>query len=74
MSGQNVTIEIVNHALPNVMRQFIVRALCALSSLLLVGCAITPTSNTEIPNATGISLRFIGEAVVPHHKIGRAHV
>ena len=51
------------------MRQFIVPALCALSSLLLAGCANTPTAstaNTEVPNATGISLRFIGEAIVPH--------
>ena len=51
------------------MRQFIVPALCALSSLLLAGCVNTPTASTaytEIPNATGISLRFIGEAVVPH--------
>ena len=48
------------------MRQFFVPALCALSSLFLTGCANTPSSNTEVPNATGVSLRFIGEAVVPH--------
>ena len=51
------------------MRQFIFPAWCALSALLLAGCANTPTAstaNTEVPNATGISLRFIGEAVVPH--------
>ena len=45
------------------MRQSIVPALCA---LFLAGCASTPSSNTGAPNATGISLRFIGEAVVPH--------
>ena len=45
------------------MRQFIVPALCA---LFLAGCASTPGANTEVPNATGIALRFIGEAVVPH--------
>ena len=45
------------------MRQFVVPALCA---LFLAGCASTQTANTEVPNATGISLRFIGEAVVPH--------
>ncbi len=56
----------MNKAAPNVMRRFFVPALCALSSLLLAGCATTPTSSTEVPNATGISLRFIGEAVVPH--------
>ena len=69
MSHQNVTIEFINHAVPNVMRQFFVPALFALSSLLLAGCANTPTAstaNTEVPNATGISLRFIGEAIVPH--------
>ena len=48
------------------MRQFIVPALCALSSLLLAGCANAPTASTEVANAAGISLRFIGEAVVPH--------
>ncbi len=60
---RNVTIEFINNAVPNVMRQFFVPALCA---LFLAGCANTPSSNTEVPNATGISLRFIGEAVVPH--------
>ncbi len=48
------------------MRQFFVPALCALSSLFLTGCANAPSSNTDVPNATGVSLRFIGEAVVPH--------
>ncbi len=48
------------------MRQFFVPALCALSSLFLTGCANAPGSNTDVPNATGVSLRFIGEAVVPH--------
>ena len=48
------------------MRQFIVPALC---TLFLAGCANNPAptpDNSQVPNATGISLRFIGEAVVPH--------
>ena len=60
------------------MRQFILSAASALCALLLIGCANSPNNpsspaslgvphaNTDVPNARGISLRFIGEAVVPH--------
>ena len=45
------------------MRQYVIASLCA---LFLVGCTNTPTANTEVPNVAGISLRFIGEATLPH--------
>ncbi len=66
---QNVRIHPFNNCVLNVMRQFILPSLCA---LLLAACTSAPTANTEVsnatgvPRATGISLRFIGEAIMPH--------